>query len=423
MSDPIRLAIAGCGGMGHRHLYGLEELRRAGLLGFELVAACDPLEENAASLAEQAQERLGERPAVVEDLAGVSRIEAEALDICADPRHHHMLVAEALERGWHAMVEKPMGLTAQACDVIRRAAEGSDRVVSVAENYRRDPMNRLAKALLDAGAIGTPRFLIHHTVGGGDRMLISMWRHQKNTSGVLLDVGVHFTDMMEYLMGNVTSVYAQTRLHEPIRRNPMAGRDDDGGGPLGGVYGRWQRRMPETFEATAEDAVYATLVFECGAVGQYLEEHAGHGRSLWQRSIYGSSGSMDLPGDRSGGPITVTLEDRTPLQGEGVLDLVPDFRLDDTTAALFGGDRLGQYDLAFSEIDRKIIGIEYREFEGAIRSGNAPEVGPYEGARAVAVCYAMLESGVLGGPVTVEEVLAGRTRGYQDEIDAALHGF
>ena len=55
----IPLAIVGCGGMGHRHLYGLGELTRAGLSPFELVGVCDPDENNAVSLAQQAEELLG----------------------------------------------------------------------------------------------------------------------------------------------------------------------------------------------------------------------------------------------------------------------------------------------------------------------------------------------------------------------------
>ncbi len=97
-------------------------------------------------------------------------------------------------------------------------------MLSVAENYRRDPVNRLARALLDAGAIGTPRLLLHHSIDGGDQMLISVWRHQKDQSGLLLDVGVHYADMIEYLLGEVELVYAQTRLHEPIRKNPARPR-------------------------------------------------------------------------------------------------------------------------------------------------------------------------------------------------------
>ncbi len=75
------------------------------------------------------------------------------------------------------MVEKPMGLTVRACNLIHHAAKKSDAILSVAENYRRDPINRLAKALLNAGVIGIPRFLIHHTIGGGDGRLISVWHH------------------------------------------------------------------------------------------------------------------------------------------------------------------------------------------------------------------------------------------------------
>ena len=49
----IRLGIIGCGGMGHRHLYGLAELQRAGWQEFELIAACDPVQSNAESLADE----------------------------------------------------------------------------------------------------------------------------------------------------------------------------------------------------------------------------------------------------------------------------------------------------------------------------------------------------------------------------------
>ena len=143
---------------------------------------------NAESLADQAAEYFGSRPAVVSDLDQLAALGVEAVDVTTTPRSHHTIAAEALGRGWHTMLEKPMGLTVRACNIIRRAARESGRVLSVAENYRRDPVNRLARALLDAGAIGTPRLLIHHTIGGADRMLISVWRHQKDQSGVLIDV-------------------------------------------------------------------------------------------------------------------------------------------------------------------------------------------------------------------------------------------
>ena len=57
--ETIRLAIVGCGGMGHRHMYGLAELHRVGWEKFTLVGACDPVLDNAESLATKAEERFG----------------------------------------------------------------------------------------------------------------------------------------------------------------------------------------------------------------------------------------------------------------------------------------------------------------------------------------------------------------------------
>ena len=210
----------------------------------------------------------------------------------------------------------------------------------MAENYRRDPINRLAKALLDAGVIGSPRLMIHQTSGGGNQMVISVWRHQKDQSGVLLDVGVHFADIMEYFMGEVSTVYAQTRLHEPTRYNPAALGKESTSNPAG-VYGKWQREMPAEFEATAEDANYATLVFKSGAVGAIY----GGPRGAWagplvtpDSRLEGVDGYAQRPHRAS----TLTSHARAqpgPSTMRPILDLVPDFHLNEATAQLFGGDR------------------------------------------------------------------------------------
>ena len=417
--DKIPLAIVGCGGMGHRHLYGLAELHNAGLSPFELVGACDPVRANAESLADDAEERLGTRPQVVESMEELEALGVVAVDITTTPRFHHTVAEEAIARGWHAMIEKPVGLTVRASNRIQQAAERSDSIVSVAENYRRDPMNRLGKALLDAGAIGSPRLMIHNTMGGGSNMTITVWRHQKNQSGVLLDVGVHFSDILEFYLGPVRTVYAQSRLHEPIRYNPAAGQAGRSSSNPAGVYGKWQNQMPAQFEATAEDASYATLLFENGAVGQFIEDHAAHGQGVWTRQIHGSAGSLELPSDRSGQLITLHKGGES-ICDESLLDLVPDFHLEPITAALFGGDRLWGYEFPFPVTDRKLLATEYGEFGLAIEDGGSIEVDPAQGARSVALTYAMLESNVAGRALTMDEVLSEKVDAYQLEIDEEL---
>jgi predicted dehydrogenase len=418
--ERIPLAIVGCGGMGTRHLFGLNELHQSGLSRFELIAACDPVTANAEKLADRAEGFFGKRPAVVSTLEEVQKLGVQAVDITTTPPYHHTLGIEALERGIHAMIEKPVGLTVRAGNLLRKAAEKSGCVVSTAENYRRDPINRLAKHLIDTGVIGTPRFMIHNTGGGGDRMTISVWRHQKDQSGVLLDVGVHFADMMEYFLGEIDTVYAHTRLHEPTRYNPVAEGHAPTSNPSG-VYGEFQKAMPARFTATAEDAAYATLLFKNGAVGQYIEEHAVHGRPFWTREIHGSKGSMDLPNDRSGKNIVLTLIRNEVIDDERILDLAPDFQLDPVTADLFDGDRLWRYNFPFELTDRKLIAVEYADFAGAILGEHPVEVDATQGTRAVAVSYSMLESGAAGGrPVSVEDVMNEKIREYQREIDEGL---
>ncbi len=416
----IRLAIVGCGGMGHRHLRGLAELRAAGISALELVAACDPVEANAASLAGHAEAAFGTRPAVAAGLGDLHDHGVQAIDITSTPRTHHLLAVEALQRGLHVLIEKPLALTVAACRRIGDAAAESPAILSVAENYRRDPMCRLAKALLDSGVIGAPRLVVQHGVGGGDRMAISMWRHRREHGGILLDVGVHFADVLEYLLGRIDTAYAVTRLHEPVRRNPAAGAGGGAAVDPANAYAQWQRATPAAFAATAKDALYGTLTFASGAVGNIIQDHAGHGAGLGGRAVFGSAGSMTLPGDRSGGKITVHYDGGERLEGDALLERVPEFRLDANTAALFGAERLGRYDHPFPVTDAKLLAVEYAELADAIQGGAAPEIGAEQGMRAVASYYALLESAASGVPVRVPDVLDGRVDACQRALNDSL---
>jgi len=283
--------------------------------------------------------------------------------------------------------------------VMMEDADKSSGVLYTAENFHYDPMNRIARELIRNGAIGEPRLMMHNSVGGGNRIIVTAWRHYKRGGGPLLDVGVHSTYVTEYLMGEIEGVYAQARLHEKIRQN------SDG---------------TQQIEADAEDATYATFLFHSGAVCQYIEDHAGRGQGIRQRLVYGSKGSLELPGDRTGNPIIMNLDGKGRISGEGILEYIPDFHLDEITTALFGSEKLWHYEQPFPETDRKLLAIEYADFAEAILSGRPTEVKPQNAMRAVAVVYAMLESQRLQRAVTVEEVMNEEVSAYQDEINKEI---
>jgi predicted dehydrogenase len=414
-ADPVRLAIVGCGGMGRRHLAGLAELARCGERAVDLVAVCDLNERNAHDLAGEAASLLDTRPAVFTDVArmvdGTDGLEAAACT--TDSGSHHLVATDLLDLGLHTLCEKPLALTIRGCNRVIAAADRIGKILSVAENFRRDPMNRLVRALLDDGAIGDRQFIMETAVRGGDTLIITPWRHQKLTGTITLDAGVHSADILQYYFGDAATVYGQTRLYERTRvvRNAA--------GP-GGYYEKWASSLPETVEATGEDAMFGLITFANGTLGQWVDHYAGHGQPFAHRMVFGTSGSIAAPGDRNGQPLRLVLDDGTDIAGERVLDYAPSYRLDPVAATLFGGERPWRYDFDFATTDRKILALEYHEVAQCIRTGTHPEVDGETGRRDVALVNALFESQIAGRPVTIAEVEASGVDAYQREIDEHL---
>jgi hypothetical protein len=105
-----------------------------------------------------------------------------------------------------------------------------------------------------------------------------------------------------------------------------------------------------------------------------------------------------------------------PVPTEVLLDLVPDFALDATTAALFGGERLTSYDLQWADIDANLLGIEQADFVDAIGERREPEVTGEQGLRSLALVFGLLESERLGRMVTLDEVLSRRDLPYELDL-------
>jgi hypothetical protein len=142
-----------------------------------------------------------------------------------------------------------------------------------------------------------------------------------------------------------------------------------------------------------------------------------HGQGAGQRMIYGSLGSLVPGGTRNGVSPVLKVDGREEISGDGLLELVPDFRLDAITARLYGAERLGSYNIPFPSADRKLLAIELYEMAACILNGKQPEVDGLVGRRAVAMCYAAFESGVIHRPVTLDEVEAGNVDSYEVEIN------
>ena len=409
----IPLAIVGCGGMGGRHLRAMGALYESGMANVELHGVCDTRRDNAQHLADKAEALLGQRPAVFTSMETMKkeRPDIAAVDITTDSGSHHLVAETAFALGYHVLCEKPLSLTIRGCNRVIEAWKKSGKVLSVGEQERRDPMCRLNKALLDAGVIGDPYTFLLGSAGGGDTIIIWPWRHYKNIGGIFVDAGVHAVDQMMYYLGDIEEVSAVARVWEKKRHK---------GERLGVAhfYEHWYDEVPDEIEATAEDMVISTLKFHSGAVGQWTSFYAAHGEGLQYSMIYGSKGSMKPARQRRGDPLSLTIDGVGEVQGDDVLDLVPEFHLDELPARLFGGDRLGSYGAPFEDADRFLVALEFYELGQCIAQGTQPEVDAYVGRRDLAVCNAALESSVLGRPVTIAEIESEETAEYEASINA-----
>lgn len=394
----LKLALCGCGGMGKRHIRGMKKLQAVGRLPFDLVAVCDIFPQSAQDAATLAEELLGRRPAVYSDVAQLRDI--DVLIITTSPETHTTLGITAMELGMHVLVEKPIDVTIAQGRRLIAAAQRTGRQLTVAENYRRDPINRLAKALITGGVLGMPYLSIQSSSGGGERVAITPWRHLRARGGIIVDMGIHYADLQEYYLGPIAQVVGMNALIDHQRTDAQG----------------------QLHPSDSEDVMAGVARFQGGAILHYLMNYAGRGEGHFVRTIHGTGGSLAIPSDRTGNPLRLTLrrqqKDEAIPESE-LLALVPDFALDDLTAALFGGERLSSYQMPFPDIDANLLGIEQAEFVDAIVTGREPEVTGLVGLRALGLMMGFLESELLGRLVTMDELLTSDAMPYEASILAA----
>jgi len=419
VSSKIPIILIGCGQMGKRHIRGIFELRRAGLIDARLVAVLDTAYEKTGEAAELAECLLGERPRRLASLAEAEKtVEFEAADICTDPASHHSIASHLLERGVGCMVEKPLSPTVRGCRLMLEAARKGSAVLAVAENYRRDPVNRLARWLISNGRLGGWISALQLVVGGGDNLLLSHWRH-KRSEGILIDLCCHYTDIFLYYFGVPKKVVACSTLLRETR-----------------FERRWNSHgvVKSLLKAEAEDFLNANYSYSGGRVASMYVNLAAAGEGIWRRMIYLEDGSIDVPMERTGQPVKVSRP-----SDQDYLSLLPhtiftgqrqgepykltldesDIVYDLETRLLFRG-LLNGYAMDFWEADGKLIALELLDFLRSVQGYSQPETSGVEGTLSVAMLMAALESAYTGRELSIDEILELKVEALQGRINREL---
>ena len=260
--EKIRFGIIGCGNIGPTHAGAIQQIEDA-----RLVAVADTDRDRAEKVAEKhGVGRVYDRHT---DL--IADPEIDAVCICTPSGMHADHAVAALRAGKHALVEKPMDISLEACDRMIAAEEETGRKLAIVSQHRFDAATLLVKEALDSGKLG--RIVLADAS-------VKWWRTQAyydsgdwrgtwamDGGGALMNQGVHTVDLLQWLAGGVTSLFAQTRTaaHERIE---------------------------------VEDVAVASLTFENGAIGSITATTAAFDGHPVRIDIYGTEGSAIIEGDR-----------------------------------------------------------------------------------------------------------------------------
>ncbi len=142
-NEKFRVGIVGAGHICPFHLQALQRINDV-----EIVGVNDFLTPRAESICKQYQ--LPKVYAEVEELMA----ESDVLHVLTPPETHADLILQALRKGCHVFVEKPMATSTHDCDEIIRATEKYGRVVGVDHSLILDPFTLQAKRIVASGEIG-----------------------------------------------------------------------------------------------------------------------------------------------------------------------------------------------------------------------------------------------------------------------------
>lgn len=144
----------------------------------------------------------------------LARDDIDAVFIASPTNRHAEHVIAAAAAGKHILLQKPMALTLDDCDVIIDAVKRSGVKFSMCYQMRCDPVNQQMKALVDAGAVGKIAVIRRrHAI---PMLLNKEWAVAGNwhidaeqNMGMFMDDASHAADWFYWMLGAPVSVMAE----------------------------------------------------------------------------------------------------------------------------------------------------------------------------------------------------------------------
>lgn len=190
---PLRVAIIGCGLLGHKRAKALSEGALVAAADIDITRA-QSLDAPACSTQWQEIVRRDDVDVVI-----VSTINGALAEIAAG----------ALDAGKHVLVEKPAARNVAELDAVIAAETRSGKLARVGFNHRYHPALLKAREVFASGTLGPMMFVRGRYGHGGRPGYDREWRANPALSGggELIDQGVHLIDLARQFLGDFTDVH------------------------------------------------------------------------------------------------------------------------------------------------------------------------------------------------------------------------
>jgi scyllo-inositol 2-dehydrogenase (NADP+) len=174
------------GAIGHEHNQAVRNTE-----GLELAAVCDVNPDRLAAALELAPDARTFTDATAMLDSGL----CDVVVVSTPPNTHFQWAKEALSRGIHCVLEKPMALTTDECDELMTLAAERDRVLVVYQNRRYDADFVTMAGIIASGEIGDV-FQYDSFVGGYSEPCTYWHSNAEVSGGAIFDWGSHFIDQI-----------------------------------------------------------------------------------------------------------------------------------------------------------------------------------------------------------------------------------
>lgn len=202
----LRFALVGCGRISKRHA---QLLGSGQIEGAKLVAVCDTSAEKAQRLSAEYSV-----PWFADYNQMMKAVDIDVVTVLTESGNHEKHVLELAKFGKHIVVEKPMALTLAGADRMIAACDRAGiKLFVVKQNRFNVPVQKLRQALEEGRfgklVMGTVRVRWCRDQSYYDQ---DGWRGTwAYDGGVLTNQASHHIDLLEWMMGDVESVFAMSR--------------------------------------------------------------------------------------------------------------------------------------------------------------------------------------------------------------------